>query len=49
MDKDNSVEAGGVLYESDEVDFVMDSVAGDMFVADSQVEFSELRSTPIML
>lgn len=38
-----SVDSGAVVDDSDEVQFVMDSLAGDTFVDDSQVDFSELE------
>lgn len=33
----------GVLDEFDEVDFVMDSMAGDTIVEDSEVDFSDIE------
>lgn len=38
---DNCVEAGLVLDDSDGINFVMDSLAGDTIIEDSQVDFSD--------
>lgn len=37
------VEGGEVLDDSEDVDFVMDSLAGDTFVEDSQDDFSKIE------